>query len=30
MTGDSNVVIIDAYYRFNSLGLGLGGKFIFG
>ena len=30
MTGDSNVVIIDAYYRFNSPGLGLGGKFIFG
>ena len=30
MTGNSNVVIIDAYYRFNSPGLGLGGKFIFG
>lgn len=30
MTGDANVVIIDAYYRFNSPGLGLGGKFIFG
>ena len=23
-------IIIDAYYRFNSPGLGLGGKFIFG
>lgn len=30
MTGNSNVVIIDAYYKFNTPGLGLGGKFIFG
>ena len=30
MTANNNVVIIDAYYRFNSPGLGLGGKFTFG
>lgn len=30
MTADSNVVIVDAFFRFNSPGLGLGGKFIFG
>ena len=29
-TGNANVVIIDAYYQFNSPGLGLGGKFVFG
>ena len=29
-TGKSNVVIIDANFRFNYPGLGLGGKFIFG
>ena len=29
-TGKSNVVIIDASFRFNYPGLGLGGKFIFG
>lgn len=29
-TGNANVVIIDAYCRFNYPGLGMGGKFIFG
>lgn len=29
MTGKGNVVIIDAYYRFNTPGLGTGGKFLF-
>lgn len=30
MTEKSNVVIIDAYYRFNTPGLNMGGTFLFG
>ena len=30
MTADSNVVIIDAFFRFNTPGMNLGGSFIFG
>ena len=30
MTANSNVVIIDAFFRFNTPGLGLGGIFLFG
>ena len=29
MTGDSNVVIIDGAFKFNTPGLGLGGKFLY-
>ena len=29
MTGDSNVVIIDGAFKFNTPGLGLGGKFVY-
>ena len=29
MTGDNNVVIIDGSFKFNTPGLGLGGKFVY-
>ena len=29
MTGDNNVVIIDGAFKFNTPGLGLGGKFVY-
>ena len=29
MTGDSNVVIVDGAFKFNTPGLGMGGKFLF-
>ena len=30
MTGDSNVVIVDGAFKFNTPGLGMGGRFLFG
>jgi hypothetical protein len=29
MTGDNNVVIIDGAFKFNTPGLGFGGKFVY-